>query len=263
MQPSPSLISRNRYSALLVTSLSLFTLLPVSVQAQKAGDLDGSDTGQSSEPDNVEVLSPTITGGLFSIPAGKKLMSEAESAYNSQNFDLAASKLKDARQIMNQLSSFYSTLTSSFLGVDRRVSESHRRKALETAQLRDQSTYQLALVYRAQNKPEKAIPLLIEIIRSQNPSRDLGKKSYQQLVELGFSDTPYSGTPGRKRSPSSETSPAPPEGTSPPQTPAPPEGSLTPGAPIPPAGAPPEAAPVPPESAPTPENSPATIEQSN
>lgn len=102
-------------------------------------------------------------------------MTEAEGAYDSQNFDLAANKLQDARQIMNQLSNFYSTLTSSFLGVDRRVSESHRKKALETAQLRDKSTYQLALVYRAQNKPEKAIPLLIEIIRSQNPSRDLGK----------------------------------------------------------------------------------------
>lgn len=198
MQPSRSFISGSRYIALLASSLTLFALLPVSVQAQRAGDLDGSGTSQSSDLDNVEVLSPSITGGLFSIPAGKRLMSEAESAYGSQNFSVAASKLQDARQIMNQLSNFYSTLTSSFLGVDRRVSESHRRKALETAQLRDQSTYQLALVYRAQNKPEKAIPLLIEIIRSQNPSRDLGQKSYQQLVELGFSEVPYPRTPGAK-----------------------------------------------------------------
>lgn len=207
MQPSRSFIPGNRYLALLVASVSLVSFLPVSVQAQRAGDLDGSGASQSSDLDNVEVLSPSITGGLFSIPAGKRLMTEAESAYSSQNFDLAANKLQDARQIMNQLSNFYSTLTSSFLGVDRRVSESHRKKALETAQLRDKSTYQLALVYRAQNKPEKAIPLLIEIIRSQNPSRNLGKKSYQQLVELGFSDIPYPRTPGAKTSTSPETSP--------------------------------------------------------
>ncbi|NJK29892.1 MAG: hypothetical protein HC851_00605 [Acaryochloris sp. RU_4_1] len=229
MQSSRRFIPSSRYATLLVTSLSLFTFLPGSVLAQRAGDLDGTGKGQSSDLNNVEVLSPTITGGLFSIPAGKRLMSEAESAYNAQNFDLAASKLQDARQIMNQLSNFYSTLTSSFLGVDRRVSESHRRKALETAQLRDQSTYQLALVYRAQNKPEKAIPLLIEIIRSQNPSRDLGKKSYQQLVELGFSDVPYPRTPGTESSPPSETPPTSPENPPAPETP--PASTPTPGTP--------------------------------
>jgi len=228
MQPSRTFISGNRYTAVLVTSLSLLSFLPVSVQAQKAGDLDGSGPGQSTDLDNVEVLSPTITGGLFSIPAGKRLMSEAESAYGSQNFDLAANKLKDARQIMNQLSNFYSTLTSSFLGVDRRVSEGHRRKALETAELRDQSTYQLALVYRAQNKPEKAIPLLIEIIRSQSPSRDLGKKSYQQLVELGFSDVPYPRSPGAQPEPAPETPAAPTESEAPPAVP---EAPANPGAP--------------------------------
>ncbi|WP_299410464.1 hypothetical protein [Acaryochloris sp. IP29b_bin.148] len=234
----------NRYLALLVASVSCISFLPISVQAQKAGDLDGSGPGQSSTLDNVEVLSPTITGGLFSIPAGKRLMSEAESAYDGQNFDVAANKLKDARQIMNQLSNFYSTLTSSFLGVDRRVSESHRKKALETAQLRDQSTYQLALVYRAQNKPEKAIPLLIEIIRSQNPSRDLGKKSYQQLVELGFSDVPYPRTPGSKTT----TSPAP-ETPQPPASESPEGGAVSPSE-VAPSGSPETSPPDAPDVAP-------------
>ncbi len=51
--------------------------------------------------------------------------------------------------------------------------------------------YQLALVHRAQNKPELAVPLLVQIIKSQNPTRDLGKKAYQQLFELGFVDSPF------------------------------------------------------------------------
>lgn len=42
--------------------------------------------------------------------------------------------------------------------------------------MRDEATYQLALVHRAQNKPELAVPLLIQIVKSQNPTRDLGKK---------------------------------------------------------------------------------------
>ncbi|PZD74739.1 hypothetical protein C1752_00927 [Acaryochloris thomasi RCC1774] len=162
--------------------------LAVPAQAQS---LDGLGEGQQVTPTNVEPLSPDVArSGLFSIAAGKNLMAESESAVASQNYDLAAKKLQDSRSIFNQLSNFYQALTSSFQGVSRVAADSHRRKALETAQLRDQATYQLALVYRSQSKPEKSIPLLIEIIRSQNPTRDLGKKSYQQLVELGFVDAP-------------------------------------------------------------------------
>ena len=57
--------------------------------------------------------------------------------------------------------------------------------------MRDAATYQLALVHRAQDQPELAVPLLVQIIRSQNPTTDLGKKSYQQLYELGFVDVPF------------------------------------------------------------------------
>ncbi|NEO03606.1 MAG: hypothetical protein F6K50_52455, partial [Moorea sp. SIO3I7] len=74
---------------------------------------------------------------------------------------------------------------------DNRVYESQRQKALETAEKRDQATYRLALVHRANDQPELAVPLLIQIIRSQNPTRELGKKSYQQLFELGFVDSPF------------------------------------------------------------------------
>ncbi|MCM1984744.1 hypothetical protein [Lyngbya confervoides] len=141
---------------------------------------------------NVEPISPTFdSNGLFSIAAGKRLISEADRAVSSQNYSLAAEKLQDSRQLMNQLSNFYQGLASTFTGVDPVVANSLRKKALETAELRDQSTYQLALVYRAQNKSDKAIPLLIEIVRSQNPSRDLGKQAYRQLLELGFVDVAY------------------------------------------------------------------------
>lgn len=172
-----------------IASSALFVTVP-SVRAQGLEDLNSA---QPVTPTNVEPLSPDVArSGLFSIAAGKNLMTESQGAVSSQNYDLAAKKLKDSRSIFNQLSNFYQALTSSFQGVDRVASDSHRRKALETAQLRDQATYQLALVYRSQNKPELAIPLLIEVIRSQNPTRELGKKSYQQLVELGFVDAPAS-----------------------------------------------------------------------
>lgn len=196
-------------TASAVSSLVLALLSPAAVHAQKAGDFTGGGAAQPTIPSNVQIMSPSSgKGGLFSIEATKRLLTEAESAVSAQNYSLAATKLQDARQISNQLSNFYQALAGSFLGIDNRASDSLRRKALDTAQVRDQSTYQLALVYRAQNKPEQAIPLLIEIIRSQNPSRDLGTKSYQQLFELGFVDVPFPRTPGSAPAPA--PAPAPP-----------------------------------------------------
>jgi hypothetical protein len=123
---------------------------------------------------------------VFSISGGQRLMSESMTAVSQQNYDQAVTKLQDARQVFNQLSNFYQELTTSFAGIDNRISDSHRRRALQSAQLRDEATYQLAVVYRAKNQPELSVPLLIQLIRSQAPTRELGQQAYQQLFELGF-----------------------------------------------------------------------------
>jgi hypothetical protein len=137
-------------------------------------------------------LRPLAQGGsILSIQGGQRLMDEASTAVSAQNYDLAVSKLQEARQVFNQLSNFYQELAASFSGIDNRIAGEQRNQAVETAQMRDQATYQLALVHRAQNKPELAVPLLVQIIRSQNPTRDLGQQAYRQLLELGFVDSPY------------------------------------------------------------------------
>ncbi len=153
---------------------------------------DGVD---ASEPGQIEPTRPLgATSNTLSIPGAEALMAEAEIAIAEQNYVLAAEKLQEARQKLNQLSSFYQELAQMFLGIDTPLHQSHREKALETAQLRDQASYQLALVYRAQNQPDLAVPLLMEILRSQQPTRDLGQRAYQQLFELGFVEEPYTGS---------------------------------------------------------------------
>lgn len=142
-----------------------------------------------ADPNNSPPL--VLESTLLSLEGGQRLMDEAGKAVTAQDYDGAAKKLLEARQVFNQLSNFYQELGGSFSGIDSRISDSLRRKALDTAQMRDQATYQLALVHRAQNKPELAVPLLVQIIRSQQPTRELGKKAYQQLFELGFVDAPY------------------------------------------------------------------------
>ncbi len=156
------------------------------------GLLAGNSLAQSGSSPNVEIVTPTLPAGTaYTIAGGQRLIDEAAAAVGSQNYTLAARKLLEARTTMNQLSNYYQSISSSFLGIDGAASDSSRRKALESAQMRDVATYQLALVYRANNQPELAIPLLVEIIRSQNPTRELGQKSYQQLVELGFMDVVF------------------------------------------------------------------------
>lgn len=177
-----------------IGAIAAFTLLqPIQVQAQQpSGPENQQQIEPADDPTDPNNLRPlTQDSSLLSVPGGQRLMTEASSAISNQNYALATQKLQESRQIFNQLSNFYQQLGSSFAGIDIRLAESHRTKAVETAQMRDEATYRLALVHRAQNKPELAVPLLIQIIRSQQPTRDLGKKAYQQLLELGFVDSPF------------------------------------------------------------------------
>ena len=133
-------------------------------------------------------------------------MAEASQAIDAGNYETASQKLQEARQVFNQLSNFYQQLSSSFSGVNNRLSDAQKQNALKTAQMRDQATYRLALVHRANEQPELAVPLLVQVIRSQNPTTELGKKAYQQLFELGFVESPYPGNADSNQSPSNFSS---------------------------------------------------------
>lgn len=187
-----SLLSSMRFSQCLglVVSLTAFQL-PSYAQTNINSSLVAQNETVTEEViiEENTVTPINQTESLLSLEGGQRLMQEAEEAISQENYDLAATKLQQARRIFNQLSNFYLQLAESFAGIDNRITEEQRAGALKTASFRDESTYQLALVHRA-NKPELAVPLLIQIIRSQNPSSELGKKSYQQLYEIGFVQTP-------------------------------------------------------------------------
>jgi sorbitol-specific phosphotransferase system component IIA len=128
---------------------------------------------------------------LVSLAGGTNLMADAEKAVAAGNYALAQTKLKESRNLFNQVSNFYQDLSAVFAGIDTPISNNSRDKAVEAAQKRDDSTFQLALVHRALNQPEMSVPLLVQVLKSQQATRALGKKAYAQLVELGFSDIPY------------------------------------------------------------------------
>ncbi|ELS00664.1 hypothetical protein Xen7305DRAFT_00003650 [Xenococcus sp. PCC 7305] len=182
-------IMRTKITSLLSLSLAWGVISTLPAIAQES-TLTTTDSPTTTEP--AEVTTPYQSDSLLSLQGGQKLMSEASDAIDKQQYDLAVEKLQAARQVFNQLSNFYLQLSESFSGIENRIAQEQRDKALETGQLRDEATYKLALVHRAQEKPELSVPLLIQVIRSQNPTSDLGTKSYQQLFEIGFVEDPYS-----------------------------------------------------------------------
>lgn len=146
----------------------------------------------SSDPSTLNELRPlNQADNPFSIPGGQRLIDDAGQAIANQDYTTAADKLKDARDLLNQLSIYYRDLSNMFLGLDNRLYESNRTRALDATQKRDEASYRLALVYRAMNRPELAVPLLMEILQSQQPTRELGQQAYQQLFELGFVEMPF------------------------------------------------------------------------
>ena len=211
----------DRSARYLIFLTLLLMGVPANLQAQETSPVQPTD----NLPESDDSVPTPQYDSVFSIEGGKQLMAEAEQAIDSQEYDLAIEKLQSARQVYNQLSNFYLQLFNSFSGLDNAVAESHRKNALDTSIERDNATYQLALVHRAQNQPELSIPLLIQIINSQSPISGLGKKAYEQLLEIGFTDAPISPPAQRDTTPPEESQS--PE-SQPPAPNAPPQGSQPP-----------------------------------
>lgn len=142
----------------------------------------------SAQPEAVQTngeLRPLQTS-ILSMAGASQVMDEAIAAISAKDYEIAVSKLQEARQVYNQLSNFHLDLANSFQGLDNAVYNTERQSAIAAGEMRDTATYRLALVHRVQEKPELAVPLLIQVIRSQSPTSDLGEKAYQQLLEIGF-----------------------------------------------------------------------------
>ncbi|AJD58265.1 hypothetical protein syc0358_d [Synechococcus elongatus PCC 6301] len=142
-----------------------------------------------------------------------RIMAEGDAAVAAQKFPVALDKYDLARKSFGALVQFHQGLAGSFSGIDVKIANDQRQRAAQAAQGRDQAGYKLALLYRRLNQPEVAIPLLVQVVQSQNPTTDLGKQAYAQLYELGFTSLPYprsvDGTqPAPQQSPAPQTPPA-------------------------------------------------------
>ncbi|WP_192925024.1 hypothetical protein [Sodalinema gerasimenkoae] len=146
---------------------------------------------QTEPTDSQTAIRVPMDNSILSLPGIESLIEEATAAVSARDYSLAIRKLQEAREVSNQLSNFYQQLSTNFSGIDNRIFQRQRNQALEAAQLRDTATYQLARLHRTQNNPELAVPLLVQVVRSQNPTRPLGNQAYRQLYELGFANSEF------------------------------------------------------------------------
>ena len=121
------------------------------------------------------------------------LIKEGDKYIKNGDFEKAKDFYLDARKLAKQLASFYSDLNSSFKGIDARIPNEMQRKGKQILQILAESNERLASLYIKTEKPEVAVPLLVETIRIMSPNSPEGKEAYERLIQLGFVETKYKG----------------------------------------------------------------------
>jgi|TARA_A100001388_G_scaffold130853_1_gene96928 tetratricopeptide (TPR) repeat protein len=120
-------------------------------------------------------------------------LTQGDKFIKNGDFDKAKDSYLNARKLAKQLASFYSDLNTSFKGVDARIPKEMQIKGKETLQILAESNKRLASLYIKDEKPDVAVPLLVETIRIMSPDSKEGREAYERLIQLGFVETKYKG----------------------------------------------------------------------
>ena len=142
-------------------------------------------------PEDYKVLSNDSK--KLSISTVEYFIKQGDKYINNEDFDKAKAYYLDARKLAKQLASFYSDLNSSFKGIDARIPNEMQRKGKETLQILAESNERLVSLYIKDEKPDVAVPLLVETIRIMSPDSKEGREAYERLIQLGFVETKYKG----------------------------------------------------------------------
>ena len=166
----------------IIPLLFAFFAVPLSENLVQASNVN---------PKNYKVLSNNNKN--LSIANVEYYLKKGDEFIKNGDFEEAKDSYLDARKLAKQLASFYSDLNSSFKGIDARIPNEMQRKGKETLQILAETNGRLASLYLKTEKPEVAVPLLVETIRIMSPNSPEGKEAYERLIQLGFVETKYKG----------------------------------------------------------------------
>ena len=170
-------------SRLSLTALALVAGLVAAPSASFA-QADGQGSGGVTK-----VLASAGAG--FNTEGVQSLINRGDAAVAAGNLDQARKDYDTARSASKQLLAFYRDLSGAFRGLDARIPREMDTKGRAALTLLAESNLRLAALFRRQNQPEVAVPVLIEVVRLMTPSNPQGQKAYQSLLELGFVETPF------------------------------------------------------------------------
>ena len=145
---------------------------------------------QTSESEG-RVLADASTG--FNPEAVNNMIKRGDAAAGRGDLDKARKEYDSARKASKQLLAFYRDLSGAFRGLDARIPREMDSKGREALGLLAEADLRLAALFRRQNQPEVAVPVLVEVVKLMTPSQPQGRKAYQSLLELGFVDTEFKG----------------------------------------------------------------------
>jgi hypothetical protein len=130
-------------------------------------------------------------GGAFDVNSVRTLLQRGDAAVAAGNLPEARRQYDLARDAARRLLGFYRSLSGAFRGLDARIPREMDDKGRQTLDLLADANMRLAALFRRQGQPEVAVPLLVEVVSSMTPTTEVGRKAYQQLLEIGFVLTPY------------------------------------------------------------------------
>jgi hypothetical protein len=130
-------------------------------------------------------------GSSFNLSTIQSLLERGDAAAASGDLVEARRLYDQARDASRRLISFYRDISGAFRGLDARIPREMDDKGRQALNLLTETNLRLAALFRRQNQPEVAVPLLVEVVRTMTPANESGRRAYQQLIELGFVTTPY------------------------------------------------------------------------
>jgi len=172
--------------------MKLFCSLPIALGLI----LPFSETGvafanTNLDSDTYKVLS--TENDKLSVNSVKSLLDQGDSYITKGDFDKAKEAYDSARELAKQLSGFYRDLNGAFRGLDARIPKEMEEKGREALKIWAEANSRLVALYIRRNQHEVAVPLLVEIIKIMTPTSPEAKYAYNQLLELGFVETPLTG----------------------------------------------------------------------
>ena len=157
------------------------------------GPLSNQDflLAENKNTNQYKVLSANLD--QFSINNVQNFLNAGDEFVNNGNLEKAKDSYDQARDLAKQLSGFFRDLNGSFRGIDARIPREMDLKGRQAIKIWAESNARLSALYKRKNQPEVSVPLLVEIIRLMSPTSSEGIAAYNELIELGFVETPYKG----------------------------------------------------------------------